>query len=87
MEWKEPPNMEWIDSPPRKGGGRPPGKWAKVTAELKANPNRWAFIGTTNHRATAYIIGNKYGVRIVVRANKSGTYDMYGIAEKERKEN
>lgn len=83
MEWKEPP-VEWIDKPPRKGGGRHPGKWAKVTDKLKANPNRWAFIGTTNHRNTAYILSNKYGVHIVSRANKSGTYDMYGIAEEER---
>ena len=82
MEWKDP---QWIDSPPRKRGGRAPGKWRKITDKLKANPNKWAFLGTTKHPSTAYTIGTRYGVRIVCRVNKSGTVDIYGIAEEERK--
>lgn len=70
IEWKQPPQAS---------RGKTSSKWRVITDTLKANPDKWALIGTVKHASQGTVISKTYGVKVISRKNEDGLYDLYGI--------
>jgi hypothetical protein len=70
--------VEWTQ-PPAAKRGKTSSKWLKITNQLKANPDNWAWIGKVKHASQATVISRTYEVKVISRKNADGMYDLYGI--------
>lgn len=74
--------MEWQQPPPARRG-KTASKWAIVAEALKANPNKWAMIGSVKHASQAAIIARNHGIKVITRQGENKKIDLYGIYEGE----
>jgi hypothetical protein len=73
-------NLEWTN-PPAAKRGRTSTKWSQIAAQLKANPNTWAKIGTVKFPSQASVIAKTHNIKVVTRKVTDGAYDVYAMHE------
>jgi len=72
--------VEWKTPPPAKRG-RTATRWKDVAAQLRENPNTWAFIGKINFASQGHLISRNYNLKVVTRQASDGTIDVYAMHE------
>jgi hypothetical protein len=70
-------SISFVD-PPTKAQGPGGGHWQSIVKELRANPNKWALVGTSSSNGLGYHVVKKYpDIERTVRSTTDGNWDIY----------